>query len=188
MINEIIGENNAGELLVVPGSQIEQLPVVSAASAPGDVGLSQIQIDNETMTPTVTDFMAFEPNRVTGKIALEINPENNESNFISRGTSLDVNFEVELPIYGSLADFSLIDTTDIDFGDVVDSADDIQEIEQLDVRLFVRNALPIEAGVQLIFLDDNFNRIDSLFAEPTTVIPAAQIDCPLPLALLIMEE
>jgi hypothetical protein len=150
--------------------------VVSSAPSPGEIGMSQIQIDNETMTPTVTDFMAFEPNQVTGKISLEINPENDESNFISRGSSLDVNFEVELPIYGSLADFSLIDTTGIDFGDLVDSADDIQEIDQLDIRLFVKNALPIDAGVQLIFLDDNFNRIDSLFAEPTTVIPAAPVN------------
>jgi hypothetical protein len=176
VINEIIGESRDGELIVVSGAQIEQLPVVSAASAPGNIGLSQIQIDNETMTPTVTDFMAFEPNEVTGRISLEINPENNESNFISRGASLDVNFEVELPIYGSLADFSLIDTTEIDFGDVVESADDIQEIEQLDVRLFVRNALPIEAGVQLVFLDRNFDQIDSLFAERTTVISAAPVD------------
>jgi hypothetical protein len=176
VINEIIGENNDGETLVVPGLQIERLDVVSSAPSPGEIGMSQIQIDNETMTPTVTDFMAFKPNRVTGKISLEINPENNESNFISRGSSLDVNFEVELPIYGSLADFSLIDTTEIDFGDVVDSADDIQEIDQLDIRLFVKNALPIDAGVQLVFLDDNFNRIDSLFAEPTTVIPAAPVN------------
>ena len=176
VIDEIIGEDKDGEALVVPGSQIEQLPVVSAASAPGNVGLSQIQIDNETMTPTVTDFMAFEPNEVTGRISLEINPDNDASNFISRGSSLDVNFEVELPIYGSLADFSLIDTTEIDFGDVVESADDIQEIEQLDLRLFVRNALPIETGVQLVFLDRNFDRIDSLFVQPTTVIPAAPVD------------
>ncbi|MFT6175676.1 MAG: hypothetical protein ACJAY4_001907 [Cryomorphaceae bacterium] len=176
VINEIIGENNDGETLVVPGNQIEALDVVSSAPSPGEIGMSQIQIDNETMTPTVTDFMAFEPNQVTGKISLEINPENDESNFISRGSSLDVNFEVELPIYGSLADFNLIDTTGIDFGDLVDSADDIQEIDQLDIRLFVKNALPIDAGVQLIFLDDNFNRIDSLFAEPTTVIPAAPVN------------
>ena len=176
VINEIIGENNDGETLVVPGNQIEALDVVSSAPSPGEIGMSQIQIDNETMTPTVTDFMAFEPNQVTGKISLEINPENDESNFISRGSSLDVNFEVELPIYGSLSDFSLIDTTGIDFGDLIDSADDIQEIDQLDIRLFVKNALPIDAGVQLIFLDDNFNRIDSLFAEPTTVIPAAPVN------------
>ncbi|MCZ4408757.1 hypothetical protein O3Q51_08060 [Cryomorphaceae bacterium 1068] len=176
VVNEIIGENSDGEILVVPGSQIEQLPIISAASAPGDIGLSQIQIDNETMTPTVTDFMAFEPNEVIGRISLEINPENDQSNFISRGASLDVNFEVELPIYGSLSDFSLKDTTDIDFGDLVESANDIQEIDQLDVRLFVKNALPIEAGVQLVFLDDDFNRIDSLFAEATTIIPAAPVD------------
>jgi hypothetical protein len=176
VINEIVGENNDGETLVVPGIQIERLDVVSAAPSPGEVGTSLLRIDNETMTPSVTDFMAFEPNQVKGKVSLEINPESDQSNFISRGSSLDVNFEVELPIYGSLADFSLIDTTEIDFGDVVDSADDIQEIDQLDVRLFVKNALPIETGVQLVFLDDNFNRIDSLFAEPTTVIPAAPVD------------
>jgi hypothetical protein len=180
VVNRIVGINNDGDSLVVPGSQIDQLPIVAQAPVPGQVGLSEIQIDNESMTPTVTDFMTFEPNKVRGELSLEINPENNQSNFISQGTSLDINFEVELPIYGSLANFGLTDTTEIDFGDVVESADDVQEIEQLDIRLFVKNALPVEAGIQMVFVDDQLNRIDSLFTEPTIVVPAAPVDLSAP--------
>lgn len=180
VINQIVGESNDGQTLVVPGSQISQLPVVSAAPAPGEVGLSQITIDNGTMTPSVTDFMSFEPKYVRGDVELEINPDNNVSNFISQGASLDVNFEVELPIYGSLADFNLRDSSEARFDDLVESIDDFQEIQQLDIRLFVRNALPIEAGVQLVFTDSLFNRIDSLFAEPTLVIGSAPVNLSAP--------
>ncbi|HKK39757.1 MAG TPA: hypothetical protein VJ949_10095, partial [Cryomorphaceae bacterium] len=180
VITRIVGEDRTGDSLVVDGSQIDQLPVVTPAPAPGDVGLSEIQIENESISPSLTDFMEFKPNQVRGEILLEINPENNPSSFISQGASLDVNFEVELPIYGSIKNFGLTDTTEIDFGDLVESVDDIQEIEQLDIRLFVRNALPVEAGVQLVFMDDDFNRIDSLFAEPSIVVPAAPVDLSAP--------
>lgn len=180
VVDRIVGENIEGDSLVVPASDINQLPVVAPAPALGEVALSEIQINNETMTPSVSDFMLLEPNQVRGEISLEINPENNQSNFISQGTSLDVNFEVELPIFGSLANFGLTDTTEINFGDVVESANDIDEVEQLDVRIFVRNALPVDAVLQIVFLDSTFNRIDSLFAEPTTVIPAAPVDLSVP--------
>lgn len=181
VITRIVGENNDGDTLVIPESQIDPLPVVAPAPSPGDVGLSEVQIDNGSISPSLTYLMDFKPNQVRGEIQLEINPENDQSNFISQGTSLDVNFEVELPVYGSIQDFGLTDTTEIDFGDLVESADDIQEIEQLDVRLFIRNALPVEAGVQLVFMDDNFNRIDSLFAEPSIVVPAAPVDLSAPM-------
>ncbi len=180
VINQITGENNAGGTLVVDGSQIEQLPIVAAAQFPGDVGISQIRIDNETMTPTVTDFMAFEPNYVVGDVSLEINPNNDESNFISAGSSLDVNFEVELPIFGSIADFSLVDTTAMNLGDVVESVDDFQELEQLDLRVFVRNELPLETELQLVFTDSLWNPIDSLFEETLQVIPSAPVDLSAP--------
>jgi len=180
IIYEIIGTNNEGETLEVLGEQIERLPAVGAAPSPNSPNLSQIQIDNSSMNPTVTDFMAFEPEDVTGRFALEINPLDDQSNFISEESSLDVSFEVELPIYGSIADFSLVDITALNFGDLVESANEFSELEQIDIRMFVINALPIDAGVQLVFVDDDFNRIDSLFAEPTTVIPAAPVDLSAP--------
>ncbi|MCH2215976.1 MAG: hypothetical protein MK086_12470 [Flavobacteriales bacterium] len=176
VIDELIGANNQMETLIVPGTQIERLDAVGAATSPGEATLSQLQINNSTMTPSVTDFMAFEPSEVIGRFSLEINPEDDQYNFISVGSSLNVNFEVELPIYGSIANFSLIDTTEINFGDIVESANDFQELHQIDVRLFVVNQLPIEAGVQLIFLDEDLNKIDSLFDAPTTVVPAAPVD------------
>ncbi|MEM9050452.1 MAG: hypothetical protein AAGC47_00235 [Bacteroidota bacterium] len=180
VIDELIGINNQDETLVVSGTQIDRLDAVGAAPSPGEATLSQIQINNSTMTPSVTEFMAFEPNRVTGRFSLEINPEDDQSNFISDGSSLDVSFEVELPIYGSIADFSLVDTTSLNFGDIVESANDIQEIDQIDMRLFVANELPMDAGVQLVFLDDDLNRVDSLFDTPTTVVPAAPVDLSAP--------
>jgi hypothetical protein len=176
IVYEVAGTNNDDETLVVPGEQIESFPAIAAASSPGSSTVSLIEINNSSMTPTVTEFMSFQPELVSGRFGLEINPENDESNFISQASTLDVTFEVDLPIYGSIANFSLIDTTEINFGDLVESANDFSELEQIDVRLFVINALPIEAGVQLVFIDDDFNRIDSLFAEQTTVIPPAPVN------------
>jgi len=170
--------NDDVEIGSIVESDIQQLPVIQGADFIGDEGVSEVVIDNDLFVSSsdLTDFLQLRPDSVTGRFDLDINPNSVEQNFIAQDSRLNIEFEVELPIYGSLSNFTISDTTDIDLGDVVESADDIQEIEQLDIRLFVKNALPVEAGVQIIFLDSTFNRIDSLFTEPTVVIPAAPVD------------
>lgn len=170
------GVNIHDESLVVSGENIEPLPVIAAAAAPGMVQETVVTITNASMTPTVTDFMAFEPKFVYGDLAMRINPDDDANSFVDSSSAVEVRFGVEIPLYGSVADYWLIDTTAVDLTDLVETAEDYEEIEEIQFRMHVENALPVDAGVQLVFLDSLSQPVDSLFEDIRTVVPSAPVD------------
>lgn len=180
VIDHIVGTNAAGELLSVPGSDIAELPVIAAAPAPGESVLTQLEINNELMTPDVTEFLAFYPNFVSGEFTLLINPEDDESSFISRDARLRLSYEAEIPIYGSIADFNMRDTADIDLTDVLEGMEDAEEVREAELRIIIDNGLPLEAGLQIVFTDSLFQPVDSLFSGFTEVLPSAPLELSVP--------
>jgi hypothetical protein len=175
-VNSLYGLNALGDSMAVEGENIQQLPFIQGAPSPGDVVSSKLSITNETVIPNLTDFIEFQPNYVSGNFNLLVNPENQQSVFISSQSELDVQFEAEMPIYGSVANFRLTDTTEVNLDDLLEATDDAAEVEELNVRLIVDNGLPLDAGTQIIFVDDQFNPIDSLFEAPDFVFTSAPVD------------
>lgn len=175
-VDEIFGTNRLGESIRIDGEDIAALNPVSGANSPGEIAHSEITINNETITPSVTDILAFMPNYLTGDFGVTVNPDNAPSVFVSNADGLDITFEAEIPLYGSLANFLLIDTTDIQLADVVEEAENVGEISALDIRLFVKNGLPLDAGVQILFTDSLYRLVDSLFTEPTFVFLSAPVN------------
>jgi hypothetical protein len=175
-IDELTGTNVNGQSLVIPNNQIDDFPEIGAAAFLGDVVNSTVTITNDNITPTLTEFMLFEPNNVNANLSLAVNPSDEESVFVSSESQLGISFEAEIPIYGSISDFQLIDTTDVSLGDFIKDANETSEVEALDLRLFVNNGLPIDAGVQIVFVDSIYNRLDSLFLAPDFVFTSAPVE------------
>ncbi len=179
-INEILGITTEGDVLEIPGSNIQPLPVIQASKELGVPVNSEISITNETMTPTVTDFLSFMPRYVNSNLDVTVNPDDEESVFISSLSQLNVLLEAELPLYGSISDFLLVDTLDVDLGDLVSDANENDEVDALDIRLFVDNGFPFEAGTQIVFTDSLYNPLDSLFEAPDYVFNSAPVNYDLP--------
>ncbi len=163
-IDRLFGSNKDGGFIEVPGSSIQQLSPLAPAPVPGGQTLTAYAINNGMMVPTVTDFLAVQPNRVGGDFSLTINPQNAPSVFISRDSGIDMSYEVEIPIFGSIANFSLVDTTAIGLGNLIDEVEGTAELSRLDLRIFINNGLPLDAALQLVFTDSLYNPIDSLFS------------------------
>ncbi|NEN24107.1 hypothetical protein G3O08_11405 [Cryomorpha ignava] len=175
-IDELTGKNVNGETMVIDGANINQLPPIAASQQMGVPALSTLIIDNELMTPTVTDLMYFGPNKLIGDFGLIINPESIDNVFITNEDELKMNFEVQVPLFGSIANFLLVDTTALDLGNLMEDTENISEIEALDIRLIVENGFPFDAGVQIVFTDSLFNPIDALFESPQLVFSAAPVN------------
>ena len=180
VVDNIIGESPSGETLVVEGANIYPLPPIAASQQEGIPAFSILTINNDLMTPTVTDFLSFGPNVITSDFGLLLNSENKENVFISEDQELKMNFEVMIPLYGSIADFVLIDTTALDLGDLIKDIEDISEVETLDIRLLVKNGFPFDAGLQIIFTDSLFNYIDVLFEQPELIYSSAPVNLDVP--------
>lgn len=176
--NVTLFEEGVPQDSIVAGN-IEPFPVLQGASFEGDQAISEVVIDNSKFISgsNLTELLSdIRPDSVSGSFDIAVNPENEPLSFISRDSELGIEFEVEFPIYGSISGFEYEDTTEVDLGDLIQETNENEEVEQLNLRLFVSNALPIEAGVQMVFTDSLLTPIDSLFEEVTMVVPAAPID------------
>lgn len=175
-IGQLTGNNVHGETMVIDGSSINQLPPIAASQQVGVPAFSTLSINNDLMTPTVTDLMAFGPNELIGDFALVINPDSRENVSVTNEDELKMNFELQVPLFGSIANFLLVDTTALDLGNLIADVENISEIEALDIRLIVENGFPFDAGVQIVFADSLFNPIDVLFESPQLVFSAAPVN------------
>lgn len=175
-IDELYGINTEMDLFSVLEDGFEDFPIIEGASFPGETVSSTISISNQNMTPSLTEFMAFEPEYISGFFSGLINPEEENLSFITADSELGIVMEAVLPIYGSVDDFYLNDTAEVNLGSIVSDANEVGELEKADIRLIVDNGLPVDAGVQIVFTDSLFQPLDSLFADDTFVFNSAPVN------------
>ncbi len=181
-VHELFGSNANGEMLVVPGEGIADFPVIEGAAAPGQPQASQVSIDNSLMTPNISDFMAFYPNFLSGDFSLHINPDDVDLSFISRESELQLAYEAEIPLFGSISDFSLVDTTGIELDEWIELAEENEAVQALGIRIIIDNGLPLDAELQLVFADSLFQVRDSVFQSGMgSVLASAPLELSLPL-------
>lgn len=99
------------------------------------------------------------------------NPDNNTDirGFITDSSYYRVRINVELPLYGSAADFVAQDTFEIDFT----SYEDITDAE---FKIVADNSLPLAVDVQAYFLTPEGEIVDSLLDERQRIIAAAPVN------------
>jgi len=175
-IDELYGLNAEMDLFSVSEDGFEEFPIIEGASFPGETVSSTLSISNQNMTPSLTDFMAFEPEYISGYFSGLINPEEENSSFITADSELGIVMEAVLPIYGSVEDFYLTDTAKVNLGSLITDANEVGELQKADIRLIVDNGLPVDAGVQIVFTDSLYQPLDSLFADDTFVFNSAPVN------------
>jgi len=172
--NRITAVDLQNNRLVVEGSNINDFPVFTGADIPGDTVFTLVEIDNSSMTPTVTDLIAFKPQRIIGDFAVELNPDNDSTNYVALDQSLNVDFEVEIPILGSIKDFRLVDTADFTVPDVIDQA------QEATLRLTSFNAMPLGAGLRMRLLNELLEPIDTLLSEDDFILVPPEVNLSVP--------
>jgi hypothetical protein len=95
--------------------------------------------------------------------------DNRIRGFISESSYYKVNLEVELPLYGKAAGFIVMDTLDINFGRYTD-------VDDVEFKLVTDNRVPLDVAVQVYFIDNQGNKIDSLLDAPRRLVKAAPVN------------
>jgi hypothetical protein len=139
---------------------------ITAPSIIGQIATTDYHL-NKTNS-NIWDAIAMSPEYFVADIHGLSNPGGGISNNFALDTSrLNVDAQVEIPLFGKAWDFVLQDTTDLELGQ------DLENIEFMLFRLNTTNGFPVEAIQQLIFLDDANHVIDSLLTpEQQTLAPA----------------
>lgn len=91
-------------------------------------------------------------------------------NFVTDSARVDVDVEVNIPIYGTARNFRFEEVFDFD-------TEGMKELERAGIKLVAENGFPIEARVQLYFLDMDGGIVDSLYTDTVTpTMRAARVD------------
>jgi hypothetical protein len=109
------------------------------------------------------------PQYITYEIVAIMNPESSTTvGFISENSTITGNLEIEIPIEGTASGFTL--ETSADF-----TMEEAGEIAYATFKLVTNNEIPVDLNMQLYFMDENNNIIDSLFEGPQNILAAPEI-------------
>lgn len=122
---------------------------------------------NSNLQSVVNDIPRF----LVYSMKLTTNPNGNiEKNFLLDTSKISLEALVKIPMWGTATDFDIQDSG------VINLPDPIREIEQASLRLVMDNGFPIEADVQVYFLDSAWNHIDSALSQGTRIIASGELD------------
>jgi hypothetical protein len=103
------------------------------------------------------------------------NPTGFMNNFILDTSHLDVNVEVVIPMHLRAEGLELADSFDFKIGGDEDFSR--ENIRSFMFHLETENGLPLDASIQVYLMDDNDERLDSLFNEENwNILPSGIVD------------
>jgi len=161
----------AGGQVILGGSDLTDVPIITGAVNPGDTSLTTHVIDNSGTMPTLTQAIDADPDLFIYNASGMTNPNGFTQNFILDTSFVKCNADIVLPAFGYADNFTLTDTVDADIEEIIldaNSSGDVvtyEDVESFLIRLFIQNGLPIRAGVKAYFTDSNHVVIDSVFMQ-----------------------
>lgn len=129
-------------------------------------------IEINSTNSNLADIISSSPTQLNYEWNAMSNPDADPTlkGFVKDDSRFDVDLEVEIPVWFSAQNFSIEEISEFD-------ASFFDDIISAEFKLITENGLPLEAGVQVYFLDDNGMVLDSLLnGINNTVIPAASVD------------
>ncbi|HNW69089.1 MAG TPA: hypothetical protein PKI01_01705 [Bacteroidales bacterium] len=151
--------------------------VVTGIPVPWDINAPSVAQMGDSVTTefhltkansNVWDAIAIAPQWFVADIAGISNPTGAPaSNFALADSRFDIDAKVELPLHGKAWDLIIGDTLDFDLGEDIDVA------EYIDFRINTTNGFPVDATLQLYFMDKFNNVLDSMLTPQQQVINAA---------------
>ena len=123
----------------------------------------------------VRDFLNVMPDTISFDLDVIANKNGVpwvHDNFAFYDSKIQALLDVEVPLHGIADMLALSDTLDLDMAEVNIS----DQIQQGEMKLFLENTFPMEAAVQIYFLDVDGDVIDSLFTDAPGVVPAGTMD------------
>lgn len=140
---------------------------------PNQVGQAQTTtLTLNSGNSNVVDVTSGIPYQLDYDLVAEANPGNdmNIINHLTENPFLDIDVEVDIPLYGTAKAFTFESVYDFDL-------EGLDDIERGGFKLVAENGFPVDVFIQMYFLDDNDVVIDSLYTNQVLpVVAAANID------------
>ncbi|HNQ12361.1 MAG TPA: hypothetical protein PKH65_04750 [Bacteroidia bacterium] len=148
------------------------LPIPLSLPSPGMNQIGETLYTQYVLDKTNSNIVPFvenNPTHILYNVMIGTNPNGPTANFITDQSKISASLTMELPLNGSIKDFSMIDTVDFELKDE-------EMIESLLLRMSFKNGFPIEFGSKIYFIDANNSVVDSLLCDQPQLISSANVN------------
>ena len=171
-ITQFDGTDNDGNVVSLTGLP-SPLPFPNLSLAEfGQTKKDSLIIDRNTSN--LADYLGNLPVKNVYEIDVNTNPGGKGAgrNWITDQSTIGVSVDAELPIHGTAKDFELEQIQEFEF-----PLDDPEMIEEVLLRIYTENGLPVDLALQAYFEDSTSNTVlDSLFGDDQLILSAADVD------------
>lgn len=123
----------------------------------------------------IADVVSNVPEYLLYGYGAQINPPGTtDRNFITYNSELVVGVDIDIPLHGSADGITL--SREVSLDSTYTDLDDVEELDEVTLRLFLENDFPLDVDIQLYFQDENNVTIDSLFKDDTFLLRSAAVD------------
>ncbi len=165
-VNDLSIINNVGQAipfisdLFLPGRLLLDFPRIDEAFV-----AKSTTIELNKNNSNIADIFDQESQLISLDIDAIAFPETSEETkgFISEDSRLNIRTELKVPLEGVVSDYVIFENYPID------SLLELENVDELQLNLGVKNGLPVDVSFQILFVGEFFNIIDSLFSEPIII-------------------
>jgi hypothetical protein len=144
-------------------------PYILAAPTLAQLGQSApSQVSINSSNSNLAQLLSALPRTFSYGFGLQLNPGGQTSNFVLDDSELSIGVHLELPFHGKFAGLTV--TKNYDFDGL-----GIEELADSKIIVRTTNETPLEAQVQIYFLDANGNVLETLFTDPS-ILGGAPVD------------
>jgi len=147
-------------------------------NSPVKDGIAKTTFELDNANSNIDDVVSFLVKEIAYKATADLNPNGKTANrnFVTDTSKIGLDVFLKLPFEGYASGFTLNDTIELGF-------DNTDDLENGTLRINTTNGFPLTTRFQVIFTDENYKAIDSLFTnDPSTPdddlfeIPASNTD------------
>ncbi len=172
-IVDFSSESNTGNKVDITGDIINNAPEIGF---PPLSNIDSVVIDTITVDASnsnIVEVLANEPTRFFLDVIGKSNPEEDRTKrgFVKNSSKIQANVEVEIPLKGTLNEFRLLDTLNVNLN-LEES--NIDKYETVELKFVIDNNIPLEAAMQLYMYDStNAVILDSLLDSQQIIVEPA---------------
>jgi hypothetical protein len=174
--NLIATASDGGQSLAITGSAVDDSIVFNSPSL-AQVGIGQstlITLDKNTSN--IRDIIAMPPTQMIFDVQVGTNTNQDRipDNHVTDSSKFSIDLNVIIPMYGRVKNLVMQDTTD--FNIKIDSVKELEYLDYVTLYFVTENDFPVEVGLQVYFMTDSFEVIDSLISPYSKLIQPGQVN------------
>ncbi len=171
-IDRIRAEAQDGSIIALTGELVNtQSPFLLDAPNFNEIGESKTSsIAFNNSNSNLNELLNSFPSEFFYRFPGQIDPNDIVNNFVLAESEIDIFLNIEIPLSGTISALQIVKTFDFD-------GKGISELNEATIIINTINTFPLDARLQVYFLDDASNPIDSLYDDNNgRLMNAAEID------------